>query len=249
MKKILIPWLCLFSFYSLADQVDLLAQQRDHYLENGLSLLKKYCPESNEYVCRQQLEIDCSHGVEAKKKLACSELEKIKQLEKSVLSADKNLEQIAHVDLPSFVPPKLEIPPLIEKQILTPLVPGATAYHEVSIKLGASIKMAREQGAPSDEIKSLLSKFEKVKGQKIRVDCDKKEDCRYQVYGNNPCGGPDGYFAYSTKGGESAKRISEVVNFSAAQQAFVKKWNVGIVGLCAYFGPSDEVGCDNNVCR
>jgi hypothetical protein len=249
MNKILIPWLCLFSFYSLADQGDLLAQQRDHYLENSLGLLKKYCPDVNEYVCRQQLELDCSHGIEDKKKLACPELAKIKGLEKQVLSSDKNLAEIDHINLPSLSAPVKEVAPLILPQVTAQVKPTDPNYHAVSIKLGLNLKLAREQKAPSEEIKKIVDQHEKINSQKIRVDCETKSDCEYQSYGHNPCGGPMGYFAYSKKGGESEKVISEIKAFNAASEVFEKKWNVGAIGMCAYWGPTEEVGCGNNVCR
>ena len=249
MKNFICLMAIILSTHVLADQSEILALQRNHILDTSMGLIQKYCPDSNEYICRQQMELDCSHGLEAKKKTSCPVLAKVKELENQVLSADKNLAEIDHIDLPNIKAPIKELTPLILPEVAAPLKPADPRYNAVNITLGLCLELAREQKAPAEEIKRIVNQHEKINTQKVRVDCDSKADCGYQTYGHNPCGGPMGYFPYSKKGGESEKVIREVKAFNAASEVFEKKWNVGAVGMCAYFGPGEEVGCVENVCR
>lgn len=61
--------------------------------------------------------------------------------------------------------------------------------------------------------------WQKIQAEIGTPTCDNAAQCRTMPVGNKSCGGPEGYVAYSTKSGDSARLLALGEQYAAARKA------------------------------
>lgn len=76
---------------------------------------------------------------------------------------------------------------------------------------------AAAPAAPSGQMHEGL--WKKIQAEIGTAPCDNAGQCRTMPVGHKSCGGPEGYAAYSTKAGDSARLLAMGEQYAAARKA------------------------------
>lgn len=237
MKNLIVLLSVFFLQTAHADQLEILTQSRDHYLEQAIARINGYC-KAGTYYCRLQIEADCKN----KKKDSCENLAIVKDLEKKVFSTDEVISQIKPVPLyKNFKPDPID-EVVKEKGKVIPSTPN---YKTVDIKYGAIKPQTPEGIKIYDE---LIELHKKINSQRIRTDCNVDAECKIQEYGAKICGGPLGTFVYSVNGGESESVLKDIALFNQKDKEIVLNYNKEYYGTCDWNGREKPATCVDKYC-
>ena len=73
--------------------------------------------------------------------------------------------------------------------------------------------------APAPGGQGHLALWKKIQEEIGTAECDNASQCRTMPVGHKSCGGPEGYVAYSTKSGNSARLLALGEQYAAARKA------------------------------
>ena len=242
---------------SWAGQGQMLSIARDSYLTSSVNALTEYCQDARPdlpndknylYVCKLQVEADCSHGEDEQKKNACEVLKRVKSLEKMVLVSDRNLSMVERIpvginlSVPKYSDELVPISPRFTGDLIKTHIPDIRRMSEEDwIAIGKPNKKDFQETA-------LLWKkaLDKVNAQKVNLDCKVDTDCKLEFYGSHGCvNGHEGFFAMST-GAQSPDLISALANYNQVQnKAYLDlKQGVMCMAVMRYYNPK----CQQNKC-
>mgnify|MGYP000244680264 CR=1 FL=1 len=100
----------------------------------------------------------------------------------------------------------------------------------------------RELTEQEKDYRSLMDLFSDIQRLSNSISCTDSENWLFTGFGAKACGGYQGYIAYS-KDLDTDSFLQKVDNYSKAEKAFNKKWN--IVSDCAIINPPISVECKN----
>lgn len=100
-----------------------------------------------------------------------------------------------------------------------------------------------EGSSQEDEKQYLDSLFEQIQILSFSENCTDPAEWKFTAYGSKPCGGVQGYVAYSTKIDESFF-LQQVSKYTEEEKKYNEKW--GIVSDCAVVAMPTTVICRNN---
>lgn len=89
---------------------------------------------------------------------------------------------------------------------------------------------------------TLLAMFEDIETMATSVACEDASEWSFTAYGNQACGGPQGFIAYSNQINVT-EFLTLVENYTNAERAYNIKW--GIVSDCSLFAMPSGVSCEN----
>lgn len=246
MKHFFLMALILCSLDGYSDQSDILAQGRDHLIDQAIEKLKNYCADlpvrsvDSTYICRLQVEEDCSRSSE-KQKQACAVLAKVKDLENKISITNESVAQIAPLPLYSTKP-------VIKQNAPEESAPIDPAYRGIKVSRGSTLHGAPRTTESLRDSQQLDDMIKKINTYKIRVDCSVDSECKVQNYGKRICGGPTGTFVYSERGEDYKVMQEEISKFNEADEAFIKNWNKDMLGTCDWRGRTEPAKCIENTC-
>jgi hypothetical protein len=242
---------------SWAGQGQMLSMARDSYLTSSVNALNEYCQDARPdlpndknylYVCKLQVEADCSHGEDEEKKNACEILKRVKSLEKMVLVSDRNLSMVERVpvginlSVPKYSDALRPISPKFTGDWIKTHIPDIRRMSEENwIAIGKPNKKHFQESA------MLWKKArDQVNAQKVNQDCKVDTDCRLEFYGSHGCvKGHEGFFAMNL-GPQSPDLISALANYNQIQDKAYRDMNQA--GMCMavmqYYNPK----CQQNKC-
>lgn len=84
--------------------------------------------------------------------------------------------------------------------------------------------------APGPGGQAHLALWKKIQDEIGTAECDNASQCRTMPVGHKACGGPEGYVAYSTKSGNSARLLALGEQYAAARKA--ENERSGILSNC-----------------
>ena len=84
--------------------------------------------------------------------------------------------------------------------------------------------------APAPGGQAHLALWKKIQDEIGTAECDNASQCRTMPVGHKACGGPEGYVAYSTKSGNSARLLALGEQYAAARKA--ENERSGILSNC-----------------
>lgn len=242
---------------SWAGQGQMLSIARDSYLTSSVNSLSEYCQNARPdlpddknymYVCKLQVEADCSHGEDEQKKNACDVLKRVKSLEKMVVVSDRNLTLVERIP----VGINLSVPKF--NDTLRPTIPKFTAdlirTHIPDIRRMSDeewVLLGRPNKKEFQENAKLWKKaLDNVNAQKVNSDCKADTDCKLEFYGSHGCvNGHEGYFAMNT-GPQSPDLTSALANYNQVQDKAYKdlKQSGMCMAVMRYYVPK----CQQNKC-
>ena len=100
----------------------------------------------------------------------------------------------------------------------------------------------RELTEQEKDYRSLMDLFSDIQILSNSISCTDSKNWLFTGFGAKACGGYQGYIAYS-KDLDTDSFLQKVDNYSKAEKAFNKKWN--IVSDCAIINPPISVECKN----
>ena len=246
--------LSLYSARILADQVEILAKGRDHFITQAINNLRQYCKDApfnsypdSIYICRLQVEEDCSRNKEKEIK-ACEALKKVKDMEMKSTNYSKSISELSPTPPALYSTNPVIVDPDKKEETPAPIVPVPEVLQEIKVHRGSSADLAPKVPEALADSKTLESLKNKINAQKIRLDCHSDDECKIQEFGSRLCGGPVGTFVYSERGEVYKSLTVEIAEFNKADEAFSRNWNKDLLGTCDWNGRSEPAKCKANKC-
>ena len=104
------------------------------------------------------------------------------------------------------------------------------------------LELRREVSHQEKDFLALMDLFYEIEQIAYSKNCSDSSLWKITAYGSKACGGPQGYLPYSTEI-DTVDFLNKVAAYTAAEDAFNKKWN--IISDCSLAPSPNRVECNN----